>query len=287
MVDDYPLPANSGPVLLEPLRASVGGLLSDVLARRPRRVPLATLQTNAAEVSDAEALVVDMGAGEGLPTQEEVFFREGKILPRHVPIIFIVDETDLDRTAQLFDVENSTIVAWPCSEEDMETTLEVAGLQSRLKEQSAGYGEADLHSLRAEVERVAHALDRLVGENSEPLPVRQADERTPAESAAMLREIIRRRRLRSDFFPAEFFADPAWDILLDLAAARHEDKPVSISSLCIAASVPTTTGLRWIKALTDAGLLERTADPTDGRRSFITLADRTAALMERYLDVAS
>jgi len=37
-------------------------------------------------------------------------------------------------------------------------------------------------------------------------------------------------------------ADPAWDMLLDLTAARAESRAVSVSSLCIAAGVPTTTG---------------------------------------------
>jgi DNA-binding MarR family transcriptional regulator len=112
-------------------------------------------------------------------------------------------------------------------------------------------------------------------------------ERSSSESAALIRDLIRQRRLRADFFPSDLFADPAWDILLDLAAARHEGTKVSVSSLCIAANVPTTTALRWIKALGDAGLLERQPDPGDGRRSFIALTERTAALMERYLDVAS
>jgi hypothetical protein len=41
----------------------------------------------------------------------------------------------------------------------------------------------------------------------------------------------------------DLFADPGWDILLDLYAARQEGKQVSVSSLCIAAAVPPTTAL--------------------------------------------
>lgn len=98
----------------------------------------------------------------------------------------------------------------------------------------------------------------------------------------VIRDIIRARRLREELFGAGLFADPAWDILLDLTAARIEGRSVAVSSLCIAAAVPATTALRWIKQLTEAGLLRRVADPDDGRRVFIELTDRAAAAMTAY-----
>ena len=102
--------------------------------------------------------------------------------------------------------------------------------------------------------------------------------------AARIRAHIKARRTRDRFFPAELFADPAWDMLLDLAAARLERRPVSVSSLCIAAAVPTTTALRWIKQMADRGLFERSSDPADARRAFIGLAPSAATAMEACLD---
>jgi len=93
------------------------------------------------------------------------------------------------------------------------------------------------------------------------------------------------RRLREKFFPAELFSDPAWDMLLDLMTARLDRRPVSVSSLCIASAVPATTALRWIKTMTEAGLFERCADPHDGRRVFIGLADKTAQKLASYFAV--
>ncbi len=98
-----------------------------------------------------------------------------------------------------------------------------------------------------------------------------------------IRNLIRVRRLRTRFFAEELFADPAWDILLDLMASRLEGTKVSVSSLCIAAAVPATTALRWIKSMTDEGYLERRADPTDARRVYIHLSDETAQKMAQYL----
>lgn len=97
-----------------------------------------------------------------------------------------------------------------------------------------------------------------------------------------IRSIVRMRRMREQFFPADLFADPAWDMLLDLYGAALERKPVSVSSLCIAAAVPATTALRWIRTMTEAGLLIRTADPLDGRRVFIALGEPARAGMDAY-----
>ena len=98
----------------------------------------------------------------------------------------------------------------------------------------------------------------------------------------LIRQIIRQRQSRARFFDGDLFADPAWDMLLDLAAARAEHKRVSVTSLCIASGVPPTTALRWIALLTDAGQLERVEDERDRRRAFIALTDRAAEAMARY-----
>lgn len=100
--------------------------------------------------------------------------------------------------------------------------------------------------------------------------------------AAAIRAVIRRRQMRAKFFDAELFADPAWDILLDLAAARAGRERVSVTSLCIAAGVPATTALRWITQMVESGLLLRIPDPADRRRAHIALADSTADAMARY-----
>lgn len=104
------------------------------------------------------------------------------------------------------------------------------------------------------------------------------------DKAKRARRLIRQRRAREQYFPADLFADPAWDMLLDLYAARLERQPVAVSSLCIAAAVPATTALRWIKTMTDTGIFVREADARDGRRIFIGLSDRAFYSLERYFE---
>src|SRR5690348_17527128 len=104
----------------------------------------------------------------------------------------------------------------------------------------------------------------------------------PPLAANVVRNVIRARRLRARYFPSELFADPAWDMLLDLLQAEIAQLRVPVSSLCIAAAVPATTALRWIKTMTDAGLFLRRADPHDGRRVFIELSRSASDGMRRY-----
>ena len=103
-------------------------------------------------------------------------------------------------------------------------------------------------------------------------------------SPGAIRAAIRARRLREQIFGDGLFADPAWDMILDLYASHLEHRRVSVSSLCIAAAVPPTTALRWIATLVEAELFERQADPHDRRRAYIGLTDKGHQAMQRYLE---
>jgi hypothetical protein len=105
----------------------------------------------------------------------------------------------------------------------------------------------------------------------------------PAVSADRIRGMIRARRMRGRFFDPDLFADPAWDMLLDLAAARLESRAIAVSSLCIASGVPATTALRWIRTLSAHGLFVRDPDPDDARRAFVGLSDTAMTAMEQYV----
>lgn len=99
---------------------------------------------------------------------------------------------------------------------------------------------------------------------------------------ALVRRAIAARQARARFFDGALFADPAWDMLLDLTAAAAERQQVSVTSLCIAAGVPATTALRWVKQMVESGVFERVDDPSDKRRAFIALSERSRSAMARY-----
>jgi hypothetical protein len=138
-----------------------------------------------------------------------------------------------------------------------------------------------INALSAEASRIADALARLAATEKPAVPAEQ-----PVD-ATLIRRLIRLRRARDRYFPADIFADPAWDMLLDLMAAQLEHRDVPVSSLCIAAAVPTTTALRWIRSLSEAGLFVRRMDPTDARRTYISLSPDAAAGMMGWLRLFS
>jgi hypothetical protein len=155
--------------------------------------------------------------------------------------------------------------------------------------------------LSQQVEAIAHSLDRISRPDAlEAAPVDpfRRDSRNgatvpatgfvtpagqpPLPDPRMVRQVIANRQVRARFFDAELFGDPAWDMLLDLTAARGEGAQVSVTSLCIAAGVPATTALRWLTQMVEAGLFVRVPDPADKRRAFIALSDRSLTAMAGY-----
>ena len=154
----------------------------------------------------------------------------------------------------------------------------------RLSDVAADRSAEQLRQLSEEVNRIATMLARLsAGPDSAPRPAVQADEGdVPPVSVETVRRVIRARRLRSRFFPEDLFADPAWDMLLDLLQAELSHLRVPVSSLCIAAAVPATTALRWLKTMVADGLFIRRSDPHDGRRVFVELAPDTRSALNRY-----
>lgn len=163
--------------------------------------------------------------------------------------------------------------------------LILADRDSGVRETSGDRSEARLKQLSDEVNRIAMALARLSETPVSPDTMRpvQAGE-GPQVSADLIRSIIRARRLRDQFIPGNLFADPAWDILLDLLQAEIIQHRVPVSSLCIASAVPATTALRWIRTMTDRGMLLRREDPHDARRVFIELAPPTSSAVRRYYE---
>jgi DNA-binding MarR family transcriptional regulator len=104
-------------------------------------------------------------------------------------------------------------------------------------------------------------------------------------SVARAIEIYRSRRRRDAAFgeDADLFGEPAWDILLDLLDADAHGRRISVTSASLASSVPATTGLRMIAILEERGLVVRTDDPRDRRRSHVSLTTKGRAVMQAAL----
>lgn len=100
--------------------------------------------------------------------------------------------------------------------------------------------------------------------------------------AAEVKALIKDRRDRDKYFNAHLFADPAWDILLELFQALLQQRRMATSALCDGAAVPHTTALRWITTLKEEGLIECEDDRLDGRRRFVNLSAKGQDAMNAY-----
>lgn len=100
----------------------------------------------------------------------------------------------------------------------------------------------------------------------------------------LVRAVQASRRRRTALFPEGLFSDPAWEILLELYAVHLEQHRTSITSVCAASSVPISTALRWIAKLEQDGLVLRTDDPLDARRSWIALTPDGVERMRGFFE---
>ena len=172
--------------------------------------------------------------------------------------------------------------------------------RDQLHDSGANTDALRLQLLADQVSRIARTLAEMT--EAEPALGRRGGLRSPTDdfsptprpiateapvTAKAVRAVIAERRLRERFLDPDLFGEPGWDMLLDLYAARLEHARVSVSSLCIAAAVPSTTALRWLRTLTQTGLVVRRADPHDKRRVFIEMGEGAADAMDRYFQALS
>lgn len=150
--------------------------------------------------------------------------------------------------------------------------------------QNAQLDKERLLQLSSEVSRIATTLARLSSE-SDLFAGKEQPRHTgpvPEVSPEVIASVMRARRLRANYFEPELFADPAWDMLLELFHCELTHRRVPVSNLCSAAAVPATTALRWLKTMVDKGLVIRRDDPLDGRRVYVELQPQTSEALKRY-----
>jgi DNA-binding MarR family transcriptional regulator len=139
-----------------------------------------------------------------------------------------------------------------------------------------------LLQLSEEVSRIAGTLARLTMDAGVARPALESSTGPAKVSAEAIRKLIQARRHRARFFDADLFADPAWDMMLELLEAEMTHRRVVVSSLCLAAAVPATTALRWLNTMVERGLFLRRSDPRDGRRVFVELSPEASRSLRQY-----
>jgi DNA-binding transcriptional ArsR family regulator len=112
-------------------------------------------------------------------------------------------------------------------------------------------------------------------------------ERAPARLTIALAWVGARRGRDRAFQIPGFFADPAWDILLDLFISHVRGAQSTVGDVCLASTVSASTVLRWILVLEREGIVERRPDSNDRRRILVSLSAKGLTRMEQALDASA
>ena len=142
------------------------------------------------------------------------------------------------------------------------------------------FSNQEIAELKSRVDQIHELLARR-GEESPPAAIRtvesirgEASSNAGSLNAGLLDQLsfsIRIRRIRRSHFGSAEMSGPVWDMMLDLMLAGAHGRILSASDLATGAGVPLSSGLRMISALERLGLVHRSIDERDRRRTIVPL----------------
>ncbi|RVQ68774.1 hypothetical protein EKN06_00630 [Croceicoccus ponticola] len=154
---------------------------------------------------------------------------------------------------------------------------------------AAGSKARELRAVASRLNRIADEIEsnpiraEAIALPDEPLGPLNVLEAGPNHLARVARAIHAARRRRDRWFDRGLFGEPSWDILLDAFQHKASGKQLTTKSVCFASGVASTTALRWIGVMEEAGLLRRTPSERDRREMLVELTDEGFRAMTLYL----
>ena len=130
---------------------------------------------------------------------------------------------------------------------------------------------------------IAEELVHLIDFEAQDIAFREIDdlhiERTTAHERMTLRALrmIEERRRRNTVFGAEYFGEPAWDLLLELFVSHQRGERVAQKVVALGAQLPSSTMSRYIAILEQAGMVIREKSVQDSRVTYVFLSDIAVA----------
>lgn len=150
------------------------------------------------------------------------------------------------------------------------------------------FSNQEIAELKSRVDQI-HELLASRGEESPPATLRVVDGSRPETlpKTGLLDQLsfsIQIRRIRRSHFGSAEMSGPVWDMMLDLMLAGAHGRVLSASDLATGAGVPLSSGLRMISALERLGLVHRSIDERDRRRTIVRLTDIGTERMATYFE---
>jgi uncharacterized membrane protein len=140
----------------------------------------------------------------------------------------------------------------------------LAGAQVLMDEQEL---REALKTAQAALERATEALSKTDGGDQ-------------LELSAAAASLLRQRRKRDACFPPNLFGEYEWDILLVLFASSEEMRQIDVFNR---SGVPHTTGLRIMRRLEEARLVELRGGGSIYRKRLVRLTKNAGERMQRFL----
>lgn len=151
------------------------------------------------------------------------------------------------------------------------------------------FSNQEIAELKSRVDQI-HELLASRGEAPQPAETRLVGATAKGEGASkpglldQLSFSIQIRRIRRSHFGGAEMSGPTWDMMLDLMLAGTHGRVLSASDLATGAGVPLSSGLRMISALERLGLVHRSIDERDRRRTIVRLTDGGIERMASYFE---
>lgn len=149
------------------------------------------------------------------------------------------------------------------------------------------FSNQEIADLKSRIDEI-HELLAARGGDEPAAPVRV--ELEPRSDVAAPRPVdqlsfsIQARRMRRHHFGSAQMSGPTWDMMLDLMLANANGRILSASDLATGAGVPLSSGLRMIASLEAMGLVKRSIDERDRRRTIVRLTDAGTERMASYFE---
>lgn len=98
------------------------------------------------------------------------------------------------------------------------------------------------------------------------------------------RHVKRLRQEQKRLFPAQIFRESSWDILLNCYVAELEGRHLCVKQLHADLDESNTAMLRRLADLERLGLIARSRDDQDGRRTNVRLTQSAVDLIRQFLE---
>jgi CheY-like chemotaxis protein/DNA-binding MarR family transcriptional regulator len=199
-------------------------------------------------------------------------------------VILVSGQASLDAAVAAIRIEASDFLFKPIEPKRLRESVRVA-LERAARLRSA-HGAKTAVAERDEVRELEDTARRLalkMQSVTQPGEARAA-EGSRVDGREALALLAKLRDTRQTIFGETLMPEPAWEMLTELMRASIANARLSVTSLCLSSLSPTTTALRKIEELEEAGLVRRVPDARDRRRSYVELTPGGILRMRMFLD---